>query len=443
VSVVNRLAREIETNCKVPAVGVAGANVAGYRAYLLKYSNGMPIRSVAVPFPVAGQPRSVLKGYVEGNDPLTGQPVIQSIIDGLTKPLTEEELMEGMPPEGAPEPRLLKPDTEANLHRLFKDNEWTDFNSIILPTEERVAAMLKATSRKPDEVVGRSSGREMTVEKAAIFAVMADARPEYFPTILAALTRSGGFGNSTSSAANMIVVNGPVIKELGVHSGMAVMSPMGEANSAIGRSFTLAGKMLGDVRVKGGAYSSIGSALQYNNITIAENEDLLPPGWDPLSVTLGFKSTDNVVSIGSGWSYISSVGEAQLSHGPHMLMGDYMKAMVGGSATIIMDPTVAGLLKDAHGFKTKAELSQWLTNYIEVPAATYWGQGVNATANEPLALQGLEPYATWRKLSPKALIKPFMNPKAISVIVTGGNIQTTWFATDFRFSNGILIDDWK
>ena len=31
---------------------------------------------------------------------------------------------------------------------------------IILPTEERVAAMLKGTSRKPDEVVSKMGARE-------------------------------------------------------------------------------------------------------------------------------------------------------------------------------------------------------------------------------------------------------------------------------------------
>jgi hypothetical protein len=424
-------------------VAASGINVAGFADYLLKYSNGMPIRHVAFPFPIAGQPRSVHKSYVEGNDLISGKPMMQAIIEAFTSPLTDEEKMEGIPPGGELEPRLLKPDTTANLHRLFKDNEWTDFNSIILPTEEKVAEMLKATSRKPDEVVSRSGSRELTVEKAAVFAVMADAKPELFPTILAVLTRSSGFGNSTSSAANMIVINGPIRKELGIHSGVAVMSPMGEANSVIGRTFTLAGKMLGDVRIKGGAYSTLGSALQYNNMCVAENEELLPAGWDPLSVTLGYKPTDNVVSIGMGWSYISSVGEVQLNHGPHMLIGDYMRAFAGPSATLILDPTVAGLLKNVHGFKTKAELSQWLTNYVEVAAGTYWGNGVNATANGPLALQGLEPYATWIKLSPRTLIKPFTSPRAISVIVTGGNIQTTWFVTDFRFTNGILIDDWK
>jgi hypothetical protein len=68
---------------------------------------------------------------------------------------------------------------------------------------------------------------------------------------------------------------------------------------------------------------------------------------------------------------------------------------------------------------------------VEVTAGTYWGNGVNATANTPLAFQDLEPYA------------PFNNSKAIQVVVTGGKIQTTWFVTDFRFGRGILIDAWK
>jgi len=440
VSVVNRLARDIELECKVPTVAASGANVAPYKDYLLKYSNGMPIRSVAIPFPIAGQPKSVHKTYIEGNDPLTGKPLMQSIVDAFTKPLTAEELMEGIPPGGEPEPRLLKPDTEANLQRLFKDKEWTDFNVIQLPTEERVAEMLKGTSRTPEESLGR--GGAMTVEKAAVFAVMGGAKPEYFPTILALLTRSG-MANSTSSAANMIVVNGPIRKEIGMHSGMGVMAPMAEANSIIGRVFTLAGKVSGDVRLQGGAYSSLGSALQYNNMTVAENEELLPPGWDSLAVTLGYKPTDNVVSIGMGWTYISSVGEAQYPYGPQMLIRDYMKALAAPAATVIMDPTVARLLKDTHGFRTKAELSQWLSSNAEVAAGTYWGNGVNATANGPLGRQGLEPYASWLKMSPQTLIKPFSNPKAINIIVTGGDIQTTWFLTDFRFTNGILIDDWR
>lgn len=424
-------------------MGASGVNVVKFKDYELKYSNGMPIRFVAFPFPVAGQPRSVHKSYVEGKDLLSGKPMMQAIIDALTMPLTDEEKKEGMPPEGTPEPRLLKPDTEDNLRRLFKDREWTDFNPIILPTEKRVAAMLKGTSHKPDEVVTKMGSREMTVEKAAVYAVMAGAKPEYFPTILAVLTQAPSFGNSTSSMANMIVVNGPIRKELGMNSGTDVMGPFSEANSVIGRTFTLAGKIMGDLRLSEGAYSSLGSNLQYNNVCIAENEEALPEGWEPLHVQMGFKPTDNVVTIGIGWSYISSVGEAQTNHPPHMMFRDYMRSLAGMSATIVMDPTVAGLLKNAHGFKTKKELSEWLSKNVEVAVETYWGNGVNTTAFTPMGLQGLEPYATWLNLSPETLIKPFTDPGSIQVVVAGGGIQTTWFVTDFGLRRGILIDKWK
>lgn len=441
----SRFARNIELQHKIPTVGASGVNVVNFKDYDLLYGNGMPIRYVAFPFPVAGQPRSVHRSYVEGKDLLSGKPMMQAILDALTKPLTREEMASGLPAGYVPEPRLLPPDTEANLQRLFKDKQWTDFNPIILPTEARVAAMLKGTSRKPDEVVCRYFGttREMTVEKAAVIAVMAGAKVEYFPTILAVLTQASSFGNSTSSAANMIVVNGPIRKEIGMNFGMDALGPFAEANSVIGRAFTLAGKIMGDVRLGAGAYSSLGSNLQYNNLCFAENEELLPEGWNPISVEMGYKRTDNVVSIGSGWSYISSVGEAQIKHPPHMMFRDYMRSLTGMAATIIMDPTVAALLKNAHGFGTKAQLGEWLAKNIEVEAGTYWGNGVNTTAMMPMALQGLAPYAAWKDLPPATRIKPFTNAKTINVVVTGGNIQTTWFVTDFRFGRGILIDPWR
>jgi len=161
---VSRLARNIELQCKIPTVGASGINVVKFKDYDLLYGNGMPIRYVAFPFPVAGQPKSVHKSYVEGNDLLSGKPMMPAIIDALTKPLTADEKKSGMPPGAAPEPRLLKPATETNLQRLFKDKEWTDFNPIILPTEARVAEMLKGTSRKPNEMVSKFGSRELTVQ---------------------------------------------------------------------------------------------------------------------------------------------------------------------------------------------------------------------------------------------------------------------------------------
>jgi len=72
---------------------------------------------------------------------------------------------------------MLPADTEENLQQLFKDKDWTDYGPIVLPTEQKVAAMLKGTSRKPNEVIKTitypGGARQLTVERAAICAVMA------------------------------------------------------------------------------------------------------------------------------------------------------------------------------------------------------------------------------------------------------------------------------
>ena len=445
----SRHARTLEQQFKIPTVCVAGSNIVGYAiGYDFLYTNGSPIRYIALPFPVAGQPKSVHRQYIEGKDLLSGKQTMQAIADALTKPLTENEKVKGPAPEAKPEARLLPPDTEENLQRLFKEKDWTDYAPVILPTEKRVARMLQGTSHKPDEIIKivtwPGGARPLTVEKAAICAVMAGAKPEYLPIILA-LATSVPFGNSTTSMANMIVVNGPIRKEAGMNPGGHALGPYNDANAVIGRTFTLMSKTAGGLHNRVTAWSSLGNNLQYNNLCFAENEEELPAGWDPLHVQMGFKPLESVVTVGVGWSYISSVGSVQHLYPPHKLIRDYMKSLSaqGSSATILMDPTVAALLKDVHGFNTKQMLAQWLSQNVEKTAESYWGNAVVASISASLALQGLEPYATWKKLPAEALIKPFNQPQGIQIVVVGGKTQSTWFATDFRLGRGVLIDSWK
>lgn len=415
--------------------------------YVRKYDTGMPLRFVAVPFPFTGQPKAVDVGYVTGKDMLTEQPMMQAVVDALTKPLTPAEKISGAPPEESVEPRLLGPDTEDSLRALFDERGWADYNWINLPTEKKVMAMLRGTSRKPDEVIKTinitGGARPLTVEKVAIGAVMAGASPEHFPVILALATQAP-FGNSTSSMANMVVINGPIAKKLKFNSGTNAMGPYNRSNAVVGRAWTIVSKTAGDLRNGINAWESLGSNFQYNNILYAENEDALPDGWNPLHVQMGYKPSDNIVTVGTGWTCISSVGGSQELYPVHHLMRDYMSSLTasGSSATIVMDPTVAGLLQTAHGFKTKEQLSEWFSQNAQKTAGNFWGNGVIQSVEVPLALQGLEPYASWRKLPNEALIKPFTNPRAIHIVVTGGKIQTTWFVTDFGMRRGVKIDDW-
>src|SRR5204863_8302122 len=203
-------------------------------------------------------------------------------------------------------PRLVEADTEEHLHRLFLERNWTDHLPIVLPTEARVAAMLAGTRRKPDEVVGRMRSThcreywEYTVEKVAVNAVMAGAKPEYFPVILAlAATGASARGSTTSSAAAMVVVNGPVRHELGMNAGIGAMGPYSHANATIGRAYGLLSQNLQGGSVPGLTYmGSQGNNYAYTNVTFAENEERSP--WEPFHVQHGFKPTDSTVSVFTG-----------------------------------------------------------------------------------------------------------------------------------------------
>src|SRR5260370_26384576 len=143
-------------------------------------------------------------------------------------------------------PRQRDPDPEDNLQRQFLENNWTDGLPIVLPTEKRVAEMLAHTSRKPDEVVGQMQPTEFrvaweyTVEKVAVNAVMAGARPEYFPVILAlAASQVSARGSTSSSSSAMVVVNGPIRHGIKMNAGIGAMGPYNHANATIGRAYGL------------------------------------------------------------------------------------------------------------------------------------------------------------------------------------------------------------
>ena len=106
--------------------------------------------------------------------------------------------------------------------------------------------MLAGTSREPNEVVGHmrpTSTREAweyTVEKVAVNAVMAGAKPEYLPVILAlAATQTSARASTSSSAAAMAVVNGPIRHEIGMNCGIGALGPYNHANATIGRAYGL------------------------------------------------------------------------------------------------------------------------------------------------------------------------------------------------------------
>ncbi len=409
--------------------------------------NGAPqMRQVYLPHPVMGKTHEEIKAYVFGISPVSGKSVMQEVVEGLTQPLNEQD-RKGLT-FARTTPRLCEPATEEALQQQFLDNNWTDKLPVVLPTLERVAAMLKHTSRKPDDVVGHHAAThfreewECTVEQVAVNAVMAGARPEYFPVILAiASTGASARGSSTSSMAGMVVVNGPIRKQIAMNAGTGAMGPYNQANATIGRAFGLLSQNLQGGSVPGDTFmGSMGNALAYASPTFAENEERSP--WEPLHVQRGFKADQSVVSVFIGMRHMAFTLGLRHAH-----WRDHLRNLMRGmdpneSPTFLLDPIAARLFQDVGGLKTKKDLINWICENGRMPAGEYWDYQLIQNYQYPRATFGEEPLASKLKAKPDEMI-PMWTPEQVNVVVVGGETNGYWRIAGARLAASACVDDWR
>jgi hypothetical protein len=457
------------------------------------YKKGMPnLRFTFVPHPFANRPFEVHRRYLEGRDPISGKPVLEGIVGALTKPTTEDEKKTGTIERLAP--RQLEPGTPENLERVFLENGWTDYLPILLPTEERVARMLKGTSHRSDEVIGRMqpipphdaweqsvanlgaktvTGVDITeyspaamqpsppheawgytVEHVAINAVMAGARPEHFPAILAiASTGITSLFSSATSFSRMVIANGPMRKEMKMNCGLGALGPFNQANAVIGRAWTLISKNLGGAKLGETYLGDIGNNCNYNNMCFAENEEALPEGWSPFHLQKGFKPEESVVSILTGWSLLNYA--AYKPHPHHEIMKEQLRSFEtsgagthhtpginpGTQAALLLSPITANDLSN-EGFKSKEQLSQWLKDNAYMTLWNYWAAMPDDLES---AKAGIEPFASLLKLPPEAKSpRPLILQDApVEVLVVGGGTDAFWMAGDFFCLASTSVDMWR
>jgi hypothetical protein len=345
-------------------------------------------------------------------------------------------------------PRLVEPDTEENLQRQFLENGWTDGLPIVLPTEKRVAQMLAHTSRKPDEVVGKMRPTEFrayyeyTVEKVAVNAVMAGARPEYFPVILAlAASEITARGSTSSSSAAMVVVNGPIRKEIGMNWGIGAMGPYNHANATIGRAYGLVSQNCQGGSEPGTTFmGSQGNSYAYNSVTFAENEERSP--WEPLHVQKGCKPSDSTVSIFYGCRSTSFCLGLREKHWREHVK-DMLTGIDGNSAPcLLLDPITAQQFLDRGKFYKKADLIRWVHENAQMPAGRYWDLQLVQNYVYPWATFGKEPMATWLKAADDELIRHFPE-EDINVVVVGGETNGYWRIMGAKYRKTVSVDQWR
>jgi hypothetical protein len=189
------------------------------------------------------------------------------------------------------------------LEDMF-ERGWTDGLPVVPPTPERVAAMLGGED--PDRSLGLVPPAlgEATLERVAACAVLAGCRPAYFPVVVAAVEailepafNLHGQAVTTSPPGQIVIVNGPVRRELGLNAGMGALGPGWRANLTIGRAVRLVVQLTG-----GGAPGGLDRATlgHHGKISfcIAENEEASP--WEPLSVERGFPPGASAVTVIAG-----------------------------------------------------------------------------------------------------------------------------------------------
>src|SRR5690606_7547109 len=106
-------------------------------------------------------------------------------------------------------------------------------------------------------------------------------------------------GSTSSSAATMSVVNGPIRHEIGMNCGIGALGPYSHANATIGRAYSLLSQNLQGGSVPGETFmGSLGSNYTYNGLTFAENEERSP--WEPMHVSKGYAPDQSTVTIFQG-----------------------------------------------------------------------------------------------------------------------------------------------
>ena len=291
-----------------PGVAVFGEHLM-YNAKTASYHYGMPsVRMAPLPSMEFYPNRSSAEGMMP-----CAEAVLDDIIDALTRPIQSSEKEAGLKPEkAAPDTVRITGDSLESayekFYRLFMDNDWGDGLPLVPPTPDNVEQMLQATSLAPDTILGAikapdgsSDIANVTVKKVAINAVMAGAKPEYFPVIIAAMEgiSDRGFSHhvfSSDGSFNLLIaVSGPIAKKIDMHSGTGLLGHGWRANNTIGRAVRLCMNNIGNLRPGKLDTALTGRASSHTFYVLAENDELSP--WAPHHTVRGYRAEDSYVTV--------------------------------------------------------------------------------------------------------------------------------------------------
>ena len=222
----------------------------------------------------------------------------QMVIDNLLRSAGEQEW------EREPGPRDIVCSGQFDeIQDLFYSKGWSDGSPFVPPTIEKVEAFLRYTDRDSNEVLGvvLPENRAASIWCIAVNGVMAGCKPEYMPILVALVEAMCDpvygveHSGNTPGSETLIVLNGPIIKQLGFNYEQGVMRDGIRPNTTVGRFWRLALRNIAGFKLHGTDKGTFGNNFR---VVLAENEDALAKiSWQPHSADMGFKAGDNTVYI--------------------------------------------------------------------------------------------------------------------------------------------------
>jgi hypothetical protein len=407
-----------------------------------------------------GLPVAVVPGHVDVQTPdelranVLGVTV-EAVVQGLT--VTPDHAVE----PGEPEPgEVVFEGTPDEVNRFFYENGWSDGLPIVPPTAERVAEFLRFTDRDADEELGvlLPDQRSATVRTVAINGVMAGCRPEYMPVLLALIEamadRRYGVEHSgnTPGAETLIIVNGPVIRQLGFNYQQGALRDGFLANTSIGRFWRLYLRNVAGFLPHKTDKGTFGNTWR---VVLAENEDALARmGWTTVAQDQGIAVGESAVTISrfTGGTVLASVfGTTPEQMIPYLADGIarlvaweviFTIGMAAGAQRplLVLSPILAQTL--ARAGLSKRDVQQRLFEHARIPASKferYLGEWTNLAPGRPklvdLVQRGKAPAVFAESDDPDRLVPVVCRPDDIMVAVSGDPLRTNAYVFAH---NGIL-----
>jgi len=267
-------------------------------------SLGQPsLPAVYVPHPIVSVPHPEMRARAE--------PVMAAIVESTTEIGARANGGTGRhTAAGSDRPaaggRITVDDDPEAIFERFTSAGWTDGLPFVPPTEDRVAQMLAQSDLDPSLSLGPMPPRwgEATIAALAVNAVMAGCTPPYFPVLVTAVKailctpfNLYGIQGTTNPASPVLIVNGPIAREIGLNARGNLFGPGFRANATIGRAIRLIMTTIGGGVPQQADKSTLGSPAKYT-CCFAENEADSP--WAPLHVERGFAAETSTVTAFGG-----------------------------------------------------------------------------------------------------------------------------------------------